>query len=155
MEQEYRRARAVVGRLDPKQLADCYLRLKAAIDGDFYPIEVGEDRVVLGNRTCPFGNEVVRRAPSLCQMTSSVFGGIAARNTGHAVVQLDERIAVGDPECRVTVLLGARSATDAPGGFHYHGDATTGDRHDGDATAGDRHGGDAPAGGRVESGRRG
>jgi hypothetical protein len=39
-------------------------------------------------------------------MTSSVFGGIAARNTGGAVVQLEERIAVGDPQCRVTVWLG-------------------------------------------------
>jgi hypothetical protein len=42
-------------------------------------------------------------------MTSSVFGGIAARNTGGASVVLEERIAVGDPECRVVVwLTGAR-----------------------------------------------
>lgn len=38
-------------------------------------------------------------------MTSSVFGGIAARNGTDAAVQLEERIAVGDPECRVTVWL--------------------------------------------------
>jgi hypothetical protein len=39
-------------------------------------------------------------------MTSSVFGGIAARNSEHeAVVVLEERIAVGDPGCRVHVLL--------------------------------------------------
>jgi hypothetical protein len=43
-------------------------------------------------------------------MTSSVFGGIAARNHGDAVVRLDERIAVGDLECRVTVLLGPATA---------------------------------------------
>jgi hypothetical protein len=53
-------------------------------------------------------------------MTSSVFGGIAARNHGHAVVLLDERIAVGDPECRITVLLGAGDRT--PGGHRYHHD---------------------------------
>jgi hypothetical protein len=39
-------------------------------------------------------------------MTSSVFGGIAARNAGGASVVLEERIAMGDPECRVVVWLG-------------------------------------------------
>ena len=39
-------------------------------------------------------------------MTSSVFGGIAARNSDHEVaVVLEERIAVGDPGCRVVVYL--------------------------------------------------
>jgi hypothetical protein len=60
----------------------------------------------------------VRQAPALCRMTSSGFGGIAARNHDDAVVLLDERIAVGDPECRVTVLLGA-AARNNPGGHHY------------------------------------
>jgi hypothetical protein len=44
-------------------------------------------------------------------MTSSVFGGIAANNVGDASVQLEERIAVGDPECRVTVWLKPESNT--------------------------------------------
>ena len=117
MEEEYRRAREIVGRLTVDQVADCYLRLKGAIDGDFYIISVSEDRIVLGNRRCPFG-DTVRRAPALCRMTSSVFGGIAARSHGDAVVLLDERIAVGDPECRVTVLLGA-AARNNPAGHHY------------------------------------
>ena len=69
-------------------------------------IEVAdEDRIVLGNTRCPFG-DAVRLAPSLCRMTSSVFGGIAARNNdGPVLVTLEERIAVGDPGCRVTVCL--------------------------------------------------
>jgi anti-sigma regulatory factor (Ser/Thr protein kinase) len=117
MEDEYRRSRAVVGRLTAQQIAQCYVRLKAAIDGDFYVISVGEDKVVLGSRRCPFG-DTVRQAPALCRMTSSVFGGIAARNHGEAVVLLDERIAVGDPECRVTVLLGP-TARHATGGHRY------------------------------------
>jgi anti-sigma regulatory factor (Ser/Thr protein kinase) len=118
METEYRAAMAVVGRLTTAQIADCYLRLKAAIGGGFYVIEVSDDRIVLGNTQCPFG-EAVHRSPALCRMTSSVFGGIAARNRGDAVVRLDERIAVGDPECRVTVLLGA-AATDARGHRYRH-----------------------------------
>jgi anti-sigma regulatory factor (Ser/Thr protein kinase)/predicted ArsR family transcriptional regulator len=104
MEDEYRRVEGIVGDLDPQQIADLYVRLKAAIDGDFYVIDANEERIVLGNRACPFG-DVVRRAPGLCRMTSSVFGGIAARNTGGASVVLEERIALGDPECRVVVWL--------------------------------------------------
>ncbi len=39
-------------------------------------------------------------------MTSSVFGGIAARNSeGGASVLLEERIALGDAGCRVVVEL--------------------------------------------------
>jgi len=105
MEEEYRRARGVVGRMAPDQMAECYVRLKHAIDGGFSVIEATEDRIVLGNTRCPFG-DVVRLAPSLCRMTSSVFGGIAARNNdGPVLVTLEERIAVGDPGCRVIVCL--------------------------------------------------
>ena len=106
MEAEYRAARNIVDRLTPEQLADCFVRLKHAIDGRFFVIEITEDRIVLGNERCPFGN-AVRKAPALCRMTSGVFGGIAARNhdVGASVV-LEERIAVGDPGCRVVIHLG-------------------------------------------------
>ena len=106
MEAEYRAAEQVVGRMTPEQLGHCYVRLKHAIDGGFYVIEATEERIVLGNTRCPFG-DVVKKAPALCRMTSSVFGGIAAANhpEGAAVV-LEERIAVGDPGCRVVVQLG-------------------------------------------------
>ncbi len=105
MEEEYRRATGAEGTLTPEQMADCFVRLKHAIDGDFYPIEVSADRIVLANRCCPFG-EAVQKAPALCRMTSSVFGGIAANNAGGSSVLLEERIAVGDPQCRVVVWLG-------------------------------------------------
>lgn len=120
MEEAYRRARDLVGRLDADQMADLYVRLKKAIDGDFYVIEADSERIVLGNRACPFG-EVVKRSPALCRMTSSVFGGIAARNTGAALVQLEERIAVGDPECRVVVWLGDAARRAERHGHRYEG----------------------------------
>lgn len=118
MEEEYRRARDLVGALRPDQVADLYVRLKAAINGDFYVIEANEDRIVLGNRACPFG-EAVKQAPGLCRMTSSVFGGIAARNFGEASVMLEERIAVGDPECRVVVSLSLQASKEASPGRSY------------------------------------
>jgi hypothetical protein len=44
-------------------------------------------------------------------MTSAVFGGIAARNTDEsATVSLDERIAIGDDRCSVTIDLRPASA---------------------------------------------
>ncbi len=121
MEAAYRAAQAISGRLTPEQIADCYVRLKAAIDGDFYVIEVSDDRIVLGNRACPFG-PVVQRSPALCRMTSSVFGGIAARNGQGATVTLEERIAVGDPECRVVVELRTPAPRAGPG--HHYPNAT-------------------------------
>jgi anti-sigma regulatory factor (Ser/Thr protein kinase) len=107
MEAEYRAAKQVVDRLSTQQLAECLVRLKHAIDGGFYVIELTDDTIVLGNTRCPFG-EAVRTSPALCRMTSSVFGGIASRNSDHgAAVVLEERIAVGDPGCRVVVYLAA------------------------------------------------
>lgn len=124
MEAEYRRARGTADRLTADQLADCLVRLKAGIGGDFYVIEASDDRIVLGNRRCPFGDDV-QRAPSLCRMTSSVFGGIAARNHGAASVVLEERIAVGDPECRVVVHLGEAPVEIRRTGHHYRAPART------------------------------
>lgn len=49
MEDAYRRAGDIEGRLTPEQMADLYVRLKAAIDGDFYVIELSDERIVLGN----------------------------------------------------------------------------------------------------------
>ncbi len=105
MEEEYRRATGALGKLTPEQMAECFVRLKHAIEGDFYPVEISGDRIVLANRRCPFGL-AVRKAPALCRMTSSVFGGIAAQNSGGAAVLLEERIAVGDHQCRVVIWLG-------------------------------------------------
>jgi predicted ArsR family transcriptional regulator len=105
--------------MTPQQLGDCYVRLKHAIDGGFFVIEASEKRVVLGNTSCPFG-DVVTRAPSLCRMTSSVFGGIAARNSdGPVTVLLEERIAVGDPGCRVVVQLQDEDPDGTSFGHHY------------------------------------
>ena len=107
-----------MGALSHGQIADVYVRLKAAIEGDFYIVEANERRIVLGNRACPFG-EVVRRVPGLCRMTSSVFGGIAARNASGSTVVLEERIALGDPECRVVVWLTAPESARESVGHAY------------------------------------
>ncbi|QKE83744.1 methanogen output domain 1-containing protein [Arthrobacter sp. NEB 688] len=119
MEAEFRLAEGVVDRLTPEELGRCYVRLKHAIDGGFSVVEASAERVVLVNTRCPFG-DTVRQAPALCRMTSSVFGGIAARNHDvGASVLLEERIAVGDPGCRVVVHLGHAPADVEPFAHHY------------------------------------
>ncbi len=118
MELEYRQATGTTGStLSAEQIADCVVRLKAAIGGSFRVVDVTDERIVLVNGHCPFGPDV-RRSPSLCRVTTAVFGGIAARSTGRAAVTLEERIAVGDPGCRVVIHLG-ESAAGAHRAHHY------------------------------------
>ncbi|HEX3949189.1 MAG TPA: methanogen output domain 1-containing protein [Steroidobacteraceae bacterium] len=100
---EYRRALAV-DKLDRGQVASVLVDLKRRIKGDFFIIEETEDKIVLGNRACPFG-EMVRDRPSLCMMTSNVFGHIAAQNLGYAAIELKGTIADGHPGCTVVVHL--------------------------------------------------
>lgn len=109
IDQGYRRALAVE-RLSRDQVRDVLVDLKRRIQGDFFVIEETEDRIVLGNRACPFGEMVLGR-PSLCMMTSNVFGNIAAQNLGYAAISLEETIAEGHPGCRVVVQLRPQKET--------------------------------------------
>jgi transcriptional regulator with PAS, ATPase and Fis domain len=80
------------------------IELKNKIGGNFSRGSSGPGMVRVVNSHCPFG-EAVKQAPELCRMTSSVFGGIAARNFGYAKVILDKRIAMGDGGCEVRIYL--------------------------------------------------
>jgi predicted ArsR family transcriptional regulator len=100
----YRNALSVE-RLTREQVADVLVDLKRRIQGDFFVIEQDDDKIVLGNRACPFGEDKVRDRPSLCMMTSNVFGVIAAEELGYAKVSLEQTIAQGHGGCRVVVYL--------------------------------------------------
>lgn len=107
-----------VAQLDRQQVAAVLVDLKRRIQGDFYVIEENEQRIVLGNRACPFGDKVLGR-PSLCMMTSNVFGSIAADNLGYAKVELQETIAEGAAGCRVVVYLQPNDAAAQADGREY------------------------------------
>jgi len=98
------RAALQVDRLDRAQVAAVLVDLKRRIQGDFYIISEDDEKIVLGNRACPFGDQVHGR-PSMCMMTSNVFGSVAANNLGYAKVELQEAIARGHAGCRVVVYL--------------------------------------------------
>lgn len=113
----YTRALAVES-LSATQVAQVLVDLKRRIEGDFYLIEQDDEKIVLGNRACPFGDKVVNR-PALCMMTSNVFGVIAAENLGYAKVDIQESIAQGQAGCRVVVYLKPTEEAQAGWGREY------------------------------------
>ena len=117
IDSQYRRALNVEG-LTAEQVAHVLVDLKRRIQGDFFIIEQDESKIVLGNRACPFGDKVIDR-PSLCMMTSNVFGVIAAENLGYARVEIEEAIARGDAGCRVVVHLKPADAAETSEGRVY------------------------------------
>ena len=105
-------------RLSREQVTAVLVDLKRRIEGDFYVIEESDEKIVLGNRACPFGDKVHERQ-SLCMMTSNVFGAIAADNLGYAKVSLEKTIAAGDNECRVVIYLRPCDETERADGREY------------------------------------
>lgn len=120
MDEMYRTAIGVP-QLSRGQVADVLVDLKRRIQGDFYIIEQDDEKIVLGNRACPFGEKVQGRK-ALCMMTSNVFGSISAENLGYAKVVLSKTIAEGAPGCLVTVYLKpTEKAQQQPGREYYKG----------------------------------
>ncbi len=109
-------------RLDARRVAHVLVDLKARIEGGFAIESLDEGRIVLVNDRCPFG-EMVRDRPSLCMMTSNVFGTLASANLGYAKVALEETIARGDDRCRVVVHLRDDEAAARADGREYFGEA--------------------------------
>ncbi|MGA7934664.1 MAG: methanogen output domain 1-containing protein [Kovacikia sp.] len=121
MNQDYKAA-LEVSHLTQEQVAEVLVDLKRRIQGDFYIIEQTDEKIVLGNRVCPFAEKVIDR-PAMCMMTSNVFGSIAAENLGYAKVELQETIALGDAGCRVVVYLKPTpEAEDSQGREYFKGE---------------------------------
>jgi predicted ArsR family transcriptional regulator len=100
---DYKSALQVTG-LTREQVADVLVDLKRRIQGSFYVEHEDDEKIVFGNKNCPFEDKVLGR-PAMCMMTSNVFGVIAAENLGYARVDLEKTIAEGHGECRVVVHL--------------------------------------------------
>ena len=93
-----------VSKLSRQEVAQVLVDLKKRIQGEFYVIEQSDEKIVFGNHLCPFAEKVIGR-PSMCMMTSNVFGSIASDNLGYAKVELQTTIAQGASSCRVVVYL--------------------------------------------------
>jgi predicted ArsR family transcriptional regulator len=92
------------GSADPEQLAKILLDLKKRIGGNFEVVSADNTQVVMRAQRCPFGDKVKGR-PSLCMMTTNVFGRVVADRNGYAHVKIDKSIARGDHNCHVVVAL--------------------------------------------------
>jgi two-component system response regulator HydG len=84
------------------------LGLKNNIGGKFSLASSTADCITVNNTCCPFG-ERVSNFPELCRMTSSVFGGIAARNFGYAKVEIKKSIARNDEGCEVCIYTNPKA----------------------------------------------
>ena len=107
-----------VDRLTREEVADVLVDLKRRIQGDFFIVEEDDEKIVLGNRACPFAEKVIGR-PALCMMTSNVFGSIAAQNLGYAKVAIERAIARGDSGCRVVLYLKPSDVAEHADGREY------------------------------------
>ena len=118
MGDEYRKALGV-SELSADQVPAVLVDLKKRIQGDFSVESIDQDKIVLVNRACPFG-EQVRDRHSLCMMTSNVFGTVTSENLGYAKVALHETIARGDPGCRVVMYLRHTEQAERDAGNEYY-----------------------------------
>ncbi|WP_407494972.1 methanogen output domain 1-containing protein [Pseudooceanicola sp. MF1-13] len=105
--------------VDAKSVGDHLAEFKRRIGGEFQVTSIDGATVTFENTRCPFGAEVTGRT-SLCQMTTNVFGRVAANATGYANVCVHKAISRGDPTCVVTVRL-AREAKEDDGGQDFYG----------------------------------
>lgn len=108
-EKAYREQSDLDGKLDLDQYSELIVNIKNQIGGNFSRAASDPGVIRVINTRCPFGS-AVKEAPELCRMTSSVFGGIAARNFGYAKVVLKKRLATNDGMCEVCIYTDRDSA---------------------------------------------
>lgn len=113
-EQTYREEYQRQGELNTEDYIDLILALKNHIGGNFSLASVDAGTITVVNSRCPFGDGV-SNFPELCRMTSSVFGGIAARNFGYAKVEIRQSIARQNGGCEVCIHTDCQAAADKPG----------------------------------------
>ncbi len=113
-EEIYREDTQNSGLLDNERYIELILGLKNNIGGKFSLASSTLDCITVTNSRCPFGEQVTN-FPELCRMTSSVFGGIAARNFGYAKVEIKKSIARQDGCCEVCVYTNPEAAKEHAG----------------------------------------
>ena len=108
-EETYRENTHKSEHLDVESYTELILGIKNNIGGKFSLASSSQDCITVTNSRCPFGEQVTN-FPELCRMTSSVFGGIAARNFGYAKVEIKKSIARQDGKCEVCIYTSPHAA---------------------------------------------
>lgn len=106
---------------EPRAIAEVLVDLKDRIGGCFQIERADERQIVLTNTRCPFA-ERVEGHPSLCMMTTHVFGRIVADALGFARVHVAQAIATGHDGCRVIIDLERPGESDGQvEGYEFYG----------------------------------
>ncbi|NOQ34730.1 MAG: AAA domain-containing protein [Methylococcaceae bacterium] len=113
-EETYRNQSGKHQQLDRESYIELILGLKNNIGGNFSLSSCDQDVISVTNSSCPFGDRV-NQFPELCGMTSSVFGGIAARNFAYAKVEIKKSIARNDGCCEVNIYTNPEIAKNQSG----------------------------------------
>lgn len=108
-EETYRENTHKNEQLDIESYIELILGIKNNIGGKFSLVSTNQDCITVTNSRCPFGEQVTN-FPELCRMTSSVFGGVAARNFGYAKVEIKKSIARRDGRCDVCIYTTPQAA---------------------------------------------
>ena len=116
-EETYRSNTGKTEHFNIESYVDLILGLKNNIGGNFSLSSSDKNCITVVNSRCPFGDQVTN-FPELCRMTSSVFGGIAARNFGYAKVEIKRSIARHDGRCEVCIYTN-RHASQGHSGMEY------------------------------------
>lgn len=95
---------------EPRVLAELLVDLKARVGGCFRVEHADDGQIVLTATRCPFSDRV-KGHPSLCMMTTNVFGRIVADARGFARVHVAQSIATGHAGCRVLIDLAPEGET--------------------------------------------
>ncbi|WP_017537959.1 methanogen output domain 1-containing protein [Nocardiopsis halophila] len=109
------------GRLDGEQATAVLVDLYRRIEGDLHVVSADEERIVIGNNSCPFGQGIVGHR-ALCTMTSGLVGTVTAQHTGYARVDLPETIAESGLRCLIVVHLRPGRGAEAGGEEYFGGD---------------------------------
>jgi predicted ArsR family transcriptional regulator len=105
-------------RLGREQVVQAIVDFEQRIHAQFHVVSQDDERIVLGNSACPFGQRVIGH-PALCMITSSMIGVFIAQNLGYARVVLGKAIARGDEGCAVTIHLKPPAAGSLVDGREY------------------------------------
>lgn len=117
-ETAYKQEFNINGTMNHDKCAEMIIEIKNKIGGNFSRTSSDPNTIRVINTRCPFGN-VIKQTPELCKMTSSVFGGIVARNFGYAKVVFRQKIATGNRNCDVQIFTDLSDCADYAGD-EYH-----------------------------------
>lgn len=100
----YYREKFSKDKLSAECIATSLIEFSAKLNEKFYLVSLDQDKLVLGNKNCPYGVELKDREV-FCQLDKSMAENMVKENFGYGKAELSQTIAQGDEECLITIYL--------------------------------------------------